>query len=98
MAKATHIEYERTKDLGNFQYERVKVVVQVLPDESAQSVLDLAKSFVKGNLDEAVGDEAYQRAMSIINNEDDCTVREVRWAKEYIEAKNANLNPAPSPL
>lgn len=76
------IEYELSKDIGNFNAERIKVIAEILPGETAQAVLEKCRKFVKANLNG--DDDEMIRAKQILADEDEHTGREVKWAKQII--------------
>lgn len=78
------IRYERLKNSGNFEHEKVAIEVLVEEGETATMALERAKKFVEKALGDGANAIALEKARRILENPDDYTPKEYRRAQELL--------------
>jgi small-conductance mechanosensitive channel len=82
--KAVTVRYQRVRNLGNYENERVEVEVQVEDGETAQQVLDAAKRFVLKNLPDPMREHDVQRARKIVADPENFTMGQIKQAQDLL--------------
>ncbi len=80
--RATMVRYERVRNLGNYENEKVSVEVALEEGETAEQGMKAARAFV--NKQVGVHDTDLLRAKKILAQREDESIRNVTWAEEYL--------------
>lgn len=78
------VRYEKLKNLGNYEHERVGVEVELESGETPNDALKRAQAFVARALAPKITDSIFQNAKTIVANPDDYTPHQLRDAQEHI--------------
>lgn len=81
--KATHIEYSKVFNLGNYSNEKIGITLEVEQGDDPQKVLEHARAFVTLNAAEVK--EKIAHAQRVLADPDNHTGYEVKGAERYLE-------------
>lgn len=84
------LAYEKVFNLGNYENDKIRVEVDILPGESTQEALQKARNFV--DINSATFQKKVREAEETVRDVDRHTGRQVKTAKEFLEAYQAKVN------
>ena len=79
------VKYEKLISLGNYENQKIGVVVELEPDESPAEALRRAQAFVEASVQPKPSDREVRLSRQKVDNPDDYSPREVREAQEILK-------------
>ena len=80
------VKYEKLISLGNYENQKIGVVVELEPDESPAEALRRARAFVEASVQPKPSEREIRVAQHKVDNADDYPPREVREAQELLKS------------
>ena len=78
------VKYEKLISLGNYENQKIGVVVELEPGESPAEALRRARAFVEASVQPKPAEREIKIARHKIENQDDYPPRDVRGAQELL--------------
>lgn len=78
------VKYEKLVSLGNYENQKIGIVVVLEPDESPAEALRRAQAFVEKVLEPEPSEFEIRDAKKIVSNPDDYAPKRVREAQELL--------------
>jgi hypothetical protein len=82
--RVSSVKYEKLISLGNYENQKIGVVVELEPDESPAEALRRARAFVEASVQPKPTERELKMARHKVENADDYPPREVREAQEVL--------------
>ncbi len=93
--RVTQVEYSILKNLGNYEHQKVGVTVELEPGESPAEAIKRAKAFCEKVTEPPKDSSQLDYAKRILENSDDYTPKQYRWAEEYLEQNSSEADDLP---
>ena len=90
--RPTLVRYEKLKNLGNYENEKVGVEVQVDDGESPKEAVERARKFVEKQLKGKDDNYEIEQARRVVASPDDYTGRRVKEAEELLARYEAEAS------
>lgn len=82
--RVSSVKYEKLISLGNYENQKIGVVVELEPDESPAEGLRRARAFVEASVQPKPTEHEIRMARRKVENSDDYPPREVREAQAVL--------------